>query len=182
MKKGIIVIVAVVLVLVLIFYLDNVNSKSANRETESASTTETAPKTATAAVISSDLPMMPLTRLDGSRLMAKELKGKTVLVLFQPDCDHCQREAVQIRENLKAFEDYTIYFVSDAALPQLDQFAQAYDLAGKNNVHFAQASVNDIIHTLGPVEAPSVFVYSEEGRLVDSFIGETPIEEITSSL
>lgn len=182
MKKGIIIIVAVVLVLILIFYLDNVNSNSANTETSPAPTTEATPTATTAAVVPSQLPMMSLTRLDGSRLMAKDLKGKTVLVLFQPDCDHCQREAVQIRENLEAFEDYTIYFVSDAALPQLDQFAQAYDLAGKNNVHFAQASVNDIIHTLGPVEAPSVFVYSEEGRLVDSFIGETPIEEITSSL
>ncbi|RDV15062.1 hypothetical protein DXT99_10320 [Pontibacter diazotrophicus] len=180
MKKGIYIIVGVVLVLLLIFFIDNLNSKSATRETQP--TAEEVPAANTAAVVPNELPMMSLTRLDGSSLMAKNLEGKTVLVLFQPDCDHCQREAVQIRENLEAFDDYTIYFVSDAALPQLNQFAREYELADKNNIHFAQASVNDIIHALGPVEAPSVFVYSEEGRLVSSFIGETPIEEIKSAL
>ncbi|WP_162051792.1 TlpA family protein disulfide reductase [Pontibacter pamirensis] len=180
MKKGIYIIAGVVLVLLLIFFIDNLNSKSATRETAPAA--EEAPSATTAAVVPNDLPMMSLTRLDGSSLMAKDLEGKTVLVLFRPDCDHCQRETVQIRENLEAFEDYTIYFVSDAGLPQLSQFAREYDLADKNNIYFAQASVNDIIHTLGPVEAPSVFIYSEEGRLVGSFIGETPIEEIISAL
>lgn len=163
--------------LALIFYFDSRGSRSATRAMEP--TTAAGP---VAAVEANDLPQLPLTRLDGSRVVAKDLKGKTVLVLFQPDCDHCQREAIQIRENLEAFDGYELYFVSDAALPQLSKFAEEYELAGKSNIYFAQTTVNDIIQTLGPVEAPSVFVYSEEGRLVNSFIGETPIEQIKSSL
>ena len=177
MKKGIIIVVGVLLVLALIFYYDNRGSRSGNRKKMQAQEAASV-----AAVVKNDLPLLPLIRLDGSQLMAKDLKGKTVLVLFQPDCDHCQREAVQIRENLEAFDGYELYFVSDAALPQLRQFAQEYDLADKSNIYFAQCTVNDIIKTLGPVEAPSVFVYSEEGRLVNSFIGETPIDKITASL
>ncbi|MFD3000152.1 TlpA family protein disulfide reductase [Pontibacter toksunensis] len=176
MKKGIIIIVGVVLVLALIFYFDSRGSRSATRAMEP---TAAGP---VAAVVTNDLPQLPLTRLDGSRVVAKDLKGKTVLVLFQPDCDHCQREAVEIRENLDAFKGYILYFVSDAALPQLSKFAEEYELAGISNIYFAQTTINDIIQTLGPVEAPSVFVYSEEGRLVNSFIGETPIEQIKSSL
>lgn len=167
--------------LALIFYFDNRDSRSDSREATPAPAAATPART-TAAVVSNDLPQMGLTRLDGSRLVAKDLKGKTVLVLFQPDCDHCQREAAQIRENLEAFDGYTVYFVSDAGLPQLNRFAREYDLEGKSNIHFVQASVNDIIHALGPVQAPSVFVYSEQGRLVSSFIGETPIEEIKGAL
>lgn len=182
MKKGILIIVGVVVALALIIFIDNLNGQSDDEEAP-VQETSTATAAAPAATVSNnDLPMMPLTRLDGSRLVAKNLQGKTVLVLFQPDCDHCQREAVQIRENLEAFDDYAVYFVSDAALPQLRQFAQEYDLADKSNVYFAQASISDILNTLGPVQAPSVFVYSEEGRLVDSFIGETPVKEITNVL
>ena len=61
MKKGIIILVLVALVLAAIFYID----KKENTSDE----TETTPESA--AVFSDDLPMLPLTRLDGSGLMAK---------------------------------------------------------------------------------------------------------------
>jgi peroxiredoxin len=126
----------------------------------------------------SELPPLPLTLESGERLMADTVTGKTILVLFQPECEDCQREAVQIQENLQAFRGYTIYFVSNAALPQQAQFAETYQLSGQPNVYFAQTSINDILNTLGPTPAPSVFIYSAEGRLVKAFKGETPIEQI----
>ena len=130
----------------------------------------------------SDLPPLPLTDLNGQRLMVNNLRGKTVLVLFQPECEDCQREAVQIQENLQAFKDYAIYFVSNAALPQQAMFAEHYKLNGYPNVHFAQTSIDDIINTLGPTPAPSVFIYSAQGRLVKAFKGETDIQQILSHL
>lgn len=175
-------------IMALVFFADavliNPDKKVAEPATEStaaapAAQQATAP-VATAAI--TDLPKLPLTTLDGTQLMANELEGGTVLVLFQPDCDHCQREATQIRENIAAFDAYKIYFVSDANLPQLSQFAQTYKLADQDNVYFAQTTLNDILNQVGPIEAPSLFVYSPEGRLVKSFIGETPIEEILKVL
>lgn len=130
----------------------------------------------------SDLPQLPLTDLKGNHLMVNNLKGKTVLVLFQPECEDCQREAVQIQRNLQAFEDYAVYFVSNAALPQQAMFAEHYQLNSHPNVHFAQTSINDIINTLGPTPAPSLFIYSAEGRLVKAFKGETDIQEIRKYL
>ena len=51
------------------------------------------------------------------------------------------------------------------------------EMADQRDVHFAQTTINDILNQIGPIETPSLFVYSPEGRLVKSFIGETPIEE-----
>ncbi|GAA4432715.1 hypothetical protein GCM10023188_21390 [Pontibacter saemangeumensis] len=167
--------------LALIFFLDSRGSKSSSKQLISAPEVASAPG-APVATPSSDLPMLPLTTLDGTKLMVNELEGSTVLVLFQPDCDHCQREAAQIREHIEAFQDYKIYFVSDAGIPQLSQFAETYKLADQRNVYFAQTSINEILNQVGPIEAPSLFVYSPEGRLVKSFIGETPIEEILKVL
>lgn len=129
-----------------------------------------------------DLPWLPVTQLDGDEFIVKDLEGKTVLVLFQPDCDHCQREAVQIREHLPQFEEYQLYFISDADLPQISDFASEYQLAGIDNVHFAKATINDIIQTVGPVQTPSLYIYSQDRRLVKSFMGETPIEQILPHL
>lgn len=129
-----------------------------------------------------ELPWLPITQMDGSQVMVRDLKGKVMLVLFQPDCDHCQREAVQIREHLDQFEEYELYFISDAALPQIAQFAKEYELEGNPNVHFAHATVQDIVNAVGPIQSPSVFLYSGERRLIKSFIGETPIEVILGYL
>jgi len=136
----------------------------------------------TAGIVYNDRPDLALTGTDGSQLNAKALSGKSVLIFFQPDCDHCQREAEQIQQNLGAFKDYQLYFISDAALPQIAAFAQTYKLAGNPAIHFSQTSISDIMRTIGSVQLPSVYVYSNEGKLVKTFIGETPIGWILSVL
>ncbi len=135
-----------------------------------------------AAEASSDLPWLPLIAPDSTQYMAKSIRGKAVLILFQPDCDHCQREAVQIEENLHAFKGYDLYFISDAPLDQLEKFAQAYKLGSRDNVHFAHTSVSHILNTYGPVASPSLYIYSEKGKLKKAFNGETPISEIRNYL
>lgn len=187
MKKGIILLAVTIAVLVAVFLADSVINPERDIAEPTAENTTAAPAARSAAApvaaaAPNDLPKLPITTLDGTKLMVNELKGSTVLVLFQPDCDHCQREAAQIRENIAAFDGYKIYFVSDANLPQLSQFAKTYKLSDQRNVHFAQTTINDILNQVGPIEAPSLFVYSPEGRLVKSFIGETPIEEILKVL
>lgn len=130
------------------------------------------------AVRHTDLPNMQLVKTDGSKETANAIQGKAMLVLFQPDCDHCQREAVQIRDHLDAFREYTLYFISDAPPAQLAQFAREYELGNRPNIHFAQTSIESILQHFGPIDTPSVFIYSDKGMLKKSFIGETPIEQI----
>lgn len=130
----------------------------------------------------SDLPNMVITKLDDTRLLVKDLKGKVILVLFQPDCDHCQRETKEIQENLAAFKDYTLYFISNYPSEVLRKFAQDYKLAFEPNVVFATTSLDDILNTLGPQPSPSLYIYDEHGRLVKSFLGETKVENIKPHL
>src|SRR5687768_1589568 len=69
-----------------------------------------------------DLPSMTITKLDGSEIDIRALKGKMILILFQPDCDHCQREAKEIREHIDAFKEYSIYFISADQIPAIEKF------------------------------------------------------------
>jgi cytochrome oxidase Cu insertion factor (SCO1/SenC/PrrC family) len=157
------------------------NTRSGNQpETQEPVTQNTPPPAA--AVLTTDLPNLPLTKLDGTSLQANNLTGKTILFFFQPDCDHCQRETVQIRENLSAFRDYQVYFISNYPQAELAKFAQEYKLAFEPNVVFAQATLEGILNTVGPMESPTMFVYSDKGRLVNTFKGETPIAQILPAL
>lgn len=146
-----------------------------------------APETSPAAeasqpVRTSDLPPIPVAMVDGSTRQLKQLKGKTVLVLFQPACDHCQREANEIREHLDNFQDYQVYFISSAELAEIQQFAIDYKLSDETNFHFGTTSAVNVVNSFGSIPTPSLYIYSADGQLITDFKGETPIEKILEAL
>ena len=128
-----------------------------------------------------EYPNILLRLTDGNELQAKVLKGNNLFVLFQPDCDHCQEEAIQIEQRLEEFKNYTLYFISSAPMEQIDGFARNFGLHEKENVKFAWTSTQGVLDHYGPIPTPSVYVYSD-GRLRQSFKGQTPIDTILRSL
>ncbi|HTE34211.1 MAG TPA: redoxin domain-containing protein [Chryseolinea sp.] len=127
---------------------------------------------------SSDQPDMSITLLDNSVRNIKDLSGKNVLVFFQPDCDHCQREADDIRTNLNAFGKCTVYFITAAPAKEISEFATTYKLSNYPNVFFAFTPAKNILDHYGPISAPSIYIYSDEHKLVKSFNGEVAINEV----
>jgi len=128
-----------------------------------------------------ELPDMTLAMDDGSNLQVKTLKGNTILILFQPDCDHCQREAESIRDFAKEFEKYTLYFISAADMKEIRAFASTYGLAGKGNIRFGATDVATVIKSFGSIPAPSVFIYNS-GKQKAAFKGEAEIGQIINAL
>lgn len=181
-----------VLVLLLIaaagyYFVTNRGTADAGTGTAAAETTPPAPSPAppagtAPAPVQNDLPEMPLLRSDGTQFTARSLSGNVILVFFLPDCDHCQREARQIGNNLNAFKDYALYFVSTAPLPEQEQFGRDYNLSGRPNVSFAQTSPEELYKHFGLFPTPTVYIYREGGRLVKVFRDETPVERIIAAL
>lgn len=139
-----------------------------------------APGTAATAV--NEQPDIPLTMSDNSTLNVRDLTGTNVLVFFQPDCDHCQREAAEFERNLEAFAGATVYFIASGPMEEIKTFANTYKLNGKPNVHFAFTPATVVLNTYGPISAPSIYVYSEDHKLVKGFNGETPVERIIAAV
>ena len=125
-----------------------------------------------------DLPDLPLTMRDGAKKLASELTGNVALILFQPDCDHCQREAADISRNIDGFKDFQLYLISSAPLEEVIQFAREYDLESREQVHLGTTTVSEILRNFGPIDAPSIYLYGKDGRLIQSFNGEVAIEVV----
>ena len=128
-----------------------------------------------------DMPKMIITSLDQSKIDVHALKEKTILILFQPDCDHCQREAKEIRENLEAFKEYTLYFISADQMDAVKKFGEDYGLIGQANIHLALTTVDDVIKNFGGIPAPSVYIYADQ-KLVQKFNGEVTIGRILQAI
>lgn len=129
------------------------------------------------------LPNIKVKMLSGSVLNTNTIKGKTILFFYSPDCDHCQREAKDIGKNVEAFKEYTIYFVCS---PRPDEsiaaFQKEYGLENQPNLFFGQAEVANVIGEMGSIGTPSLFIYSEQGKLVKQIDNETPAAEIIKFL
>jgi peroxiredoxin len=129
-----------------------------------------------------EIPSLPVSLLNGKTIDLKNHQGQIILVLFQPDCDHCQREAKQIEEHLKSFKNYTMYFVSSAPVEGILKFSKDYHLDEKPNVLFGATSTTQIINNFGPIQAPSIYIYSQQGKLVHHFNGEVDIQVLLNYL
>ena len=131
----------------------------------------------------SELPQMALTEIDGKQFSAKNLIGqKNFFILFQPDCEHCQKEAQQISERLPAFKNYEIYFISSAPLDAIKKFSEDFKMNTQKNIHFVGTDVQNIIDSYGPIPAPSIYIYSEQGKLLNKFNGEIEIDSVLKQL
>ena len=141
-------------------------------------------KTETAAAPSetNELPYLNYSSLDGKAFSTRELPGKSILILFNTDCDHCQREAQSIGEKINAFKDYEILFVAADSTHHIQTFAKTYGLENKSNVKFGRADYMDVYMNFGSIPTPSIYLYSRERKLIKNFQGETPVEEIVKYL
>ena len=162
-----------VLLLVVIFV-------GCKQKDETESVTETAK--AEPATVENDLPNLQIRLVDGNMVDLKSLKEKTILVLFQPDCDHCQHEAEDIKANLDRFKNLTMYFVSSSPVDEIVKFSKDYKFIEHNNIHFGSTTTQNILDTFGAISAPSIYIYSEKGDLIQKFNGQTPVDQIIQYL
>ena len=128
-----------------------------------------------------EYPDLILTLSNGEKLSTKTLKGNNIIILFQPDCDHCQNEAVQIEQRLDEFKDYALYFISSSPMEQITAFAKNFKLDDKKNVRFAWTANEGVLTYYGAIPTPSIYIYSQ-GELRTSFNGQTDVENILKAL
>lgn len=133
-------------------------------------------------VMQNDLPALRLTFPDGQKTSARDLGGNTILFLFQPDCDHCQREAKEVARVADSFSKYKVYFISSAPIAEVVKFGQTYELDTNPNFLFAETPFEDVVNHIGPIETPSIYIYSSERKLIQSFNGEVAIEVVQKYL
>lgn len=129
-----------------------------------------------------ELPHLAFKNLDGTDASTRDLPGGSVLILFNTDCDHCQREAKAVQENLNAFTNYTVQFIASETPEAIHKFSQDYGLVNLPNIRFGRAEGVDVYMNFGSIPTPAIYIYSKEKKLVKSFLGETPIDQIIQHL
>jgi thioredoxin-related protein len=109
-------------------------------------------------------------------------KSPVMLMLFNPQCDHCQHETEEIVRSISQFKNIQIVMATSMPLSSMNEFREKYKLAAYENIIVAQ----DIHYFLPSYfmirNLPFLAFYNKKKELISVFQGSMPIEKVLEEL
>ena len=107
-------------------------------------------------------------------------KKPVLVMLFSPDCNHCQQTAEEMYQNREALKEIQIVMATVLPLYQMNAFMTKYKLNEMKNV----VAGKDIYFLLPPFYGiknfPYLAMYNKKGNLITGFEGSMPIEKLVT--
>jgi thioredoxin-related protein len=96
---------------------------------------------------------------------------------FNSECDHCQKQASWIANDIEAFKNFEITFISYEEMEAIKSFRDKHNF-NQDNITFVQDSRLTFSDKFGVETFPSILFYTKDGKLINKFEGQTKVKEI----
>jgi len=131
------------------------------------------------------IPPFSITKVsDSTRFTKDDLSKKkaTIIIIFSPDCEHCQHETKELTAHIKLFKKTQIIMASPLEHAHLKKFYEEYKIAEYPNIIMGRDPTY-FFGTFYRVHSfPAIFIYDRKGKFITSFEGSVPIEKIAEVL
>jgi peroxiredoxin len=130
-------------------------------------------------------PPVKLLNTDSTSFYTKDdlpKKKKVMLVLFNPQCEHCQHEAETLTNNLDKFKKIHIVMATTAPIHEMVEFAHKYKLAEQTNIVFAQDTHYFLLSFYNLRNLPFHAFYGKNKELITVAEGSMTLEKIMTAL
>jgi thioredoxin-related protein len=127
------------------------------------------------------LPPLKLFLVDSSTYFTKndfKRKSNVLLMLFSPDCDHCQHETEEIIKHIDQFKNIQIVMATMMSFDAMKSFYQKYELSNYKNIVVGQDQNFFLIPYYNARNLPFLAFYDNHGNLISVFEGSMPIEKV----
>lgn len=130
------------------------------------------------------IPPFKLTKVPDSTVFTKDNLAKkkpTIIMVFSPDCEHCQEMTKQITANIKLFKKAQIVMATPLEFSYVKKFYDEYKIANYPNITMGR-DPGYFLGTFYKVRSfPAIFIYNKKGKLVNWFTGEVELKKIVDS-
>jgi len=110
-------------------------------------------------------------------------KGKpTVLIMFSPDCDHCEQLSKMITDSIAAFDKVNLYLLSPMPLSQIKQFALKNGLIKYKQIKVGQDFSYFMASFFKTDTVPFIVVYDKEKQYVTTIKRLRKISELNEAV
>jgi uncharacterized membrane protein YphA (DoxX/SURF4 family) len=117
--------------------------------------------------------------LNGTKVSAELDKGKKIVCVFNPDCDHCKDLAKKLKsiKNQNLADIHFLFYNPDAAdVNELDNQIQAFLNEVGISVMWNSIDINAYVRLLENAPAPPRLVILENGKIIYDYLGEGEVD------
>ena len=105
-------------------------------------------------------------------------KKSVLLMLFNPQCEHCQHETVELTKNIDKFKDILVVMTTSMPFDSMLQFREKYKLAPYKNIIVAQDANYFLFSFYQSHFLPFLAFYNKKKELISVFEGGMPMDKI----
>jgi thiol-disulfide isomerase/thioredoxin len=105
-------------------------------------------------------------------------KKPVMLMLFNPQCEHCRHETEELVKNIDRFKDIQVLMVTSMPFDSMRVFREKYKLAAFDNIVVAQDPNYFLITYYMLHNLPFLAFYNRKKELISVFEGSLGIEEV----
>jgi cytochrome oxidase Cu insertion factor (SCO1/SenC/PrrC family) len=131
------------------------------------------------------VPPFTLLKVDSSTRFTKyDLKKKrpVLLILFNPDCEHCQHETEEILKNIDRFHKVEIVMSTTMPFNMMKKFYLKYSLDKYDNIHVGRDYQFFLPSFFMIHNIPYIAMYDKKGNLITTSEGTLPVADILQTL
>ncbi|MEO6818275.1 MAG: hypothetical protein ABI266_07685 [Ginsengibacter sp.] len=131
------------------------------------------------------LPQFTLYNISDSVAFTRDNLKKntpTVFFVFSPDCEHCQHETENLKQNINLFKNAQIVMLSYLPWEEIKKFYGIYHIANYPQITMARDTKFFFPVYFKVRNLPSIFVYDKKGNFKKAFEGSVKMSDIASQL
>ena len=131
------------------------------------------------------VPPFKIIKLPDSSFFKKDdlrKKKATLIMIFSPDCDHCQKATKGLIANAGLFKKIQIVMGSSASYESISHFYRDFAIAGQSNIIMGWDPGFFLGSFYSITTFPSIFLYNKKGVYVQKFEGHVPFTKIAEQL
>jgi thioredoxin-related protein len=105
-------------------------------------------------------------------------KTKVLLMLFSPDCSHCQHTAQELHKYKDELKDIQVIMATMHSLADMRKFITTYKLDSLENVKVGRDIYYFMASFYSVHNLPFMAFYNKKGKLISVFEGSMPIPKV----
>ncbi len=131
------------------------------------------------------LPLFTLQLPEGDSILRREDLDSTrpvMLMLFNPDCEHCHRQTQEITRRIGELGDLQIVMSTYQSLDMIRFFRREFQLEAHPSIRVGRDAGYFLIPFFAARNVPLMAVYGRRQQLLDVIRGNAPLERILEVL
>ena len=126
-------------------------------------------------------PPVKLLMADSTTVFSKDDLPKKIpvlLIVFDPDCEHCKHETEELIKNMDSFKKIKIVMATTLPMPMMKTFIEKYKLTQYNNITVGRDTYYFLPSFYHFQSLPYLAMYDKQGKLLDTFEGTMKMEDL----